>query len=298
MTINAGNSLWGIGTNSLITYGSFSGSLSDFTLGTVTGLTGRQVSNGLINTGSAIALDVAGDLPVWTGANGSAWTTTAVGDNGGANVNWGTKTAQTATNFWAADTPEFNDTYTIQGVTTAVTNRSVDIQGADVSPGLVTFNNSTGDYTLSSSTGHGIIGTAGLVKSGTSALIITNANTFTGATTINAGTLQLGNGVTNGSIGSSTITNNGALVYNTTGTQSFSHAVSGTGTIAKTGSGTLTLSTTTASSSGGTSINEGRLIANSSFLNGGAISLASGARSRSLVTTPRAPVRSQVAEPS
>lgn len=276
VTINASNVLWGIGTNSLISYGSFGGSLSDFTLGSVTGLTARQSSSGLINTGSAIALNVSGDLPVWTGLNSSAWSTATTGDNTGAN-NWATKTAQAGTNFWASDTPEFNDTYQLGAGSVAVTNRLVDIQGGDVAPGIVTFNNSAGNYILSSTTANGIAGTASLVKNGSSKLIITNNNSFTGATTINAGTLQLGDGTTNGSIGSSTITNNGALIYNTTGTQSFAHAVTGSGTIAKDGNGTLTLSSTTASSSGGTSVNAGKLIAQSSFLNGGSVNIASGA---------------------
>lgn len=335
VTLNASNLVWGIGSNSLITYGSFGGSVSDFALGTLSGLTARQSSSGLINTGSAIAVNVSGDLPVWTGTNGSAWSTSTTGDNSGPN-NWATLTALTATNFWAADTPEFNDTYNLGAGNVAVTNRAVDIQGGNVTPGIVTFNNSTGDYTLSSSTSNGISGTASLVKNGTSALNISNANTYVGSTSINAGainlsgglagtaitvangaslnasatgvisgasslstngtvvlagtntytgatsigasgSLQLGDGITDGSITSTTVANNGSLIYHTTGTQSFSHTVTGSGSIAKQGGGTLTLTSGTTGSTGGTSVTAGKLVANTDFLNGGAISISSGA---------------------
>jgi fibronectin-binding autotransporter adhesin len=335
VTLNASNVVWGIGTNSLINYGSFGGSISDFSVGTITGLTARQSISGLIDTGSAIALNVSGDLPVWAGTNGNAWSTAATGDNSGSN-NWATLTGLSGTNFWTADTPEFNDTYNLGVGSVAVTNRAVDIQGADVSPGIVTFNNSAGDYTLSSSTSHGIVGTASLVKNGTSNLNISNQNTYTGSTNVNAGavnltgglsgtaitvasgaslnvsstgtisgaaslstsgavvlagmntytgatnigaggSLQLGDGITDGSISSASISNSGSLVYNTTGTQSFSHVVTGSGTITKEGTGTLTLTSGSSSSTGGTSVNAGKLVANASFLNGGAISIDTGA---------------------
>ena len=53
-----------------------------------------------------------------------------------------------------------------------------------------------------------------LTKSGAGTLILTAASSFAGPTTINGGTLQLGDGVSvNGSVASNTIVNNGTLVF-------------------------------------------------------------------------------------
>src|SRR5205814_4567268 len=72
----------------------------------------------------------------------------------------------------------------------AAGNFSVTIP-AVVSPGGVTVNNTTNAYTFS---GAAIAGTAGLTKSGTGTLTVLNDNTYTGGTTITAGTVNVGNG--------------------------------------------------------------------------------------------------------
>ena len=58
-----------------------------------------------------------------------------------------------------------------------------------------------------------ISGTGTLTQAGTGTLTLTGANTYTGATTISAGTLQLGNGGTTGSVAGN-IVDNAALVFN------------------------------------------------------------------------------------
>ena len=62
------------------------------------------------------------------------------------------------------------------------------VQASGVSPGSMTFTNSTNDYTLS---GAAIGGIASLIKSGAAALNIQNNNTFSGGTTISAGTVNV-----------------------------------------------------------------------------------------------------------
>jgi autotransporter-associated beta strand protein len=96
-----------------------------------------------------------------------------------------------------------------------------------------------------------------LVKTGTGTQILAGANTHTGGTTINSGTLQIGQGGTSGSI-SGNITNNGALVFKRSDASSYTGNLSGSGTLTQAGTGTLTLSGAN-SASGVTKINAGTL---------------------------------------
>ncbi len=77
------------------------------------------------------------------------------------------------------------------------------------------------------------------MKVGVGIFVLTGNNTFTGGTTITAGTLQVGAGAS-GSIASD-IVNNSALVFSRTGSLTYGGDISGTGTVTKSGSGTLTL---------------------------------------------------------
>lgn len=116
-----------------------------------------------------------------------------------------------------------------------------------------------------------ISGTGALTKSGAETLILTGANTYTGGTTISAGTLQVGDG---GSLAGDII-NNSAMVFNSSTAQSLSSVLSGTGTLTKSGTGTLTL-TGNNTYSGGTTVSAGKLVVNGSTgeitLNGGTLS--------------------------
>ncbi len=102
-------------------------------------------------------------------------------------------------------------------------------------------------------------------KAGAGTLLLTGQNTSTGATTINAGTLQLGDGGTSGSISKdSALTVNGTLVINRSNNTiqgvDFG-AITGTGGLTQNGSGSTTLSLVN-SYTGGTTINAGTLVLN------------------------------------
>lgn len=106
-----------------------------------------------------------------------------------------------------------------------------------------------------------ISGTGALAVNGTGTWMLTGANTYTGGTTISAGTLQLGNGGTTGSIVGD-ITDNGTLAFNRSDAVTFAGAVSGAGTLSQSGSGTTTLSGNSGAFSGGTSVTDGTLFVN------------------------------------
>lgn len=107
-------------------------------------------------------------------------------------------------------------------------------------------------------------GVANVTKTGAGKMILTNANTYTGNTTITAGILALGNGGSKGSLATSgTLTNNGNLTVNRNntviqGVDFNTAAITGTGSFTQAGAGT-TILTAANTYTGGTTINAGTL---------------------------------------
>ena len=100
-------------------------------------------------------------------------------------------------------------------------------------------------------------------------MILTAANSYSGGTTITAGTLQIGNGGTDGSIAGDVI-DNGTLAFNRSDDMTFAGLISGTGTISQIGAGTTVL-TGTNRYSGGSLISAGTLMGTASSFGMGAI---------------------------
>ena len=247
-------------TYSLINYdGAIGGAgFAGITLGTQPNRIVAVLSN---NAGTTtIEYTVNGtDFPVWSGALNGAW---ALGVQGGAE-NWVLgSNAALSTEFRLSDNVVFSDQPT--------TDQVVTINGSDVTPASVTFNNSVRNYTLSGA--NGITGNAAVVKSGTATVTISNTNSFAGAVSVTGGTLRantLANSGTNSALGSGTtinldgggtleysgatpgVTNRAITVNNvvgggggtirTTDTLTLSGAISGAGSLTKAGSGRVVI---------------------------------------------------------
>ena len=150
-----------------------------------------------------------------------------------------------------------------------------------------------------------ISGTGALTQNNSSStLTLTGANTYTGTTTINAGTLQLGNNGATGSLSAdSAITVNGALVFRRSdaisqGTNFSSAAITGTGLVIHNSANSTTLNNNTNSFSGGVWVQQGTLFAGAignsgeaSFLGScGTIKLGSSSSTGTLRLTTGSPI--------
>jgi len=83
-------------------------------------------------------------------------------------------------------------------------------------------------------------GTLALTKLGVGTLILSGTNTYSGGTTISAGTLQIGAGSTTGILPGN-VTNNATLTFNRSNAYTYAGIISGTGAVNQNGSGALTL---------------------------------------------------------
>ncbi len=113
--------------------------------------------------------------------------------------------------------------------------------------------------------GGGNAGAGSLIIASTGTVILTGANTFTGATTIDAGVLQLGTGQTSGNIPNtaSIVGTGGALDLDLSSNVSWAMPITGAIGLEQLGGGTLTL-TGHDTFSGGTTVQAGGLIVSNS----------------------------------
>ncbi len=266
LTVNG--TIPGAGTYQLLSYtgGAIGGTGQPaFTLATP--LPNRATGNLVFATG-LISLNVTGsDFLIWTGAATNTWDTT--NPNFKLNSN-----GQAATYIDSpGDSVVFDDTAT-------VAHSTVVVSAGDLHPTSVTFNNSTAvPYTLQGT--NAITGVTGLTKTGTGTLTITNANTYTGLTAINGGTVSLGSAGALGATGTISF-GGGTLQYTASNTTDYSGRFSTAanqaysidtngqavtfasalgsvgGSLTKSGAGTLTLSAFE-TYTGGTTINGGTL---------------------------------------
>ena len=119
----------------------------------------------------------------------------------------------------------------------------------------------TSGNTLSINTPIDVTGSGALTKTGAGTLVLSASNLYTGQTTVNQGTLQIGSGTT-GDLGSNTagiVLNGGSLSFGRTNAGlTLANAISGIGGVTQSGAGTTVLSGTN-SYTGATAVSAGTL---------------------------------------
>ncbi|MBD7961654.1 autotransporter-associated beta strand repeat-containing protein, partial [Comamonas avium] len=152
-------------------------------------------------------------------------------------------------------------TLTTAGGTLLDSNKTVSLANDVMLNGALTVAGSN-DLTLTGD----VTGNGSLTKNGSATLVLSGANNYIGGTTINAGKLV----ASVGSLGSGFINNDAALELNQSVDGTLTQAITGSGNLIKTGTGTLTL-TGNNTFTGGTIISEGTLMASAELLGKGAI---------------------------
>ena len=252
----------------------------------ITGNGGTINTNGLTATISTPIVDAQagtpGGLTIVDSTGGGVLTLTAANTYTGATtVSGGTLTLAGAgslasTAVAVAAGAVLNDTNGGLSSATSVRNDGTLNLGANqtiaqlsgASTGIVALDVNTLNITNGGAFAGVIGGSGGLVLTGGSQTL-SGANTYTGGTTINAGSLQLGNGGTTGAI-LGNVLDNGNLAVNHADAVSLPGMISGSGSFAQLGTGTTTLGNAN-TYSGGTNIVAGTLIGSTSSFGSGAI---------------------------
>ena len=166
------------------------------------------------------------------------------------------------------------NTLTFGGVVpTGVGNKTLTLGGTN-----------TGNNTISGSITEGSGSVISLTKAGAGTWVLSAANTYTGATSITGGRLQLGSGTSTGSLSTDSqisVATGATFAVNqsdtvTQGTDFSSAAISGAGSFSQMGSGTTVL-TAANTYTGATTVSAGTLLVNGSLGNSN-VSVSSGAR--------------------
>ncbi len=269
VSVNLPGAAPAVGTYTLIDYaGAIGGTgFAAFKLGTVPNRLVASLVHNLGNT--SIDLTVTGmDFPIWKGAQSTEWSTAAIAPA----KNWVLNSNNaTGTDYLANDSVTFND---------LATTTTVNVSVADVTPASVVFGNVTKDYVITGT--KAITGAGTFTVNGGGKVTVSNTNSFTSAPSLLAGIVSVAavaNGGVNSPLGAGTalVFGGGTLEYTgaggstdravtlgvsggtvKTGTPlTMSGAVSGVGTLTKTGNGTLTI--TAANTYGDTVIAAGTL---------------------------------------
>lgn len=169
VTINVTDQLPATGTIPLIQYGTRSGAGS-FVLGTLPLGVAATLDTSVAGLVSLNVTSVS--LPLWSGSNGSDWTTAD---------NWVDQVTFTTVSFANNGPALFDDSAALFDIV---------ISKANVWPSLVTFANDVFPYTVTGT--KKITGSGGLLKKGAGEVVLDTLNDYTGVTTLSGGITSAG----------------------------------------------------------------------------------------------------------
>jgi autotransporter-associated beta strand protein len=287
--------------------------LSNSVTNSGTGNSVLEINSTLNNTISGPLTDGGGGSSLVLQQSGTGTTIVTNANNnysGGTIVSKGTLQIGTTGASGLAGSLGGDSVFVLPGATLALVNVSGGtlndaISGSKATSGSGLINvDSAQTLTLGGAIADGTTGLLALTQSGTGTTILTNANSYSGATTVSAGTLQVGDGLAVGvTLGSTTVTVTGsgslaldlasneslanavalnsataALKAISSNTQTISGVISGTGSLNQNGSGTTILSSgVTETYTGATNVNAGTLEVDGTLAAGSTVHVASGA---------------------
>ena len=213
---------------------SAAGGAGQYTIGS---FTANAASQAFTLTGNAStqlnAIQLRDVTGVWSGAANANLDNASANFTGGNSYDALAGMAAPVTDLYFADT---------DGLLNPVVNTGLAVQAGGFSTGSLNFQNSALSYTLTSADANGISGSTALNVLGPGTVTLLGAHAYLGPTGISAGTLQLGDGVTDASLtggGAIGISAGAFLKANVVVSQTLSVPVSGAGTMVKSGSGIL-----------------------------------------------------------
>lgn len=270
--------------------------LGGFSVGTyrLINYSGNLTDDGIIlNTIPAGAFDLTIDTNTMNQINLNVVTTVVLnwdGSNTTPNgiIDGGTGTWDSTMTNWTNDTGTVNDPWTdgaraIFGATAGVVTIA---DGFTPNPGRMNFQVDGYQIAAAGSGSLGLTGSVSIqianashtatisapitgpgsfVKNGDGTLVLTANNSYN-RTVITAGTVQIGNGGTMGTLGTGDVVNNGSLVFNRSDDFTFGNEIDGSGSVRIEGMGTVRF-TGNNTYSGNTQVNNGDLIVNGGQIN-------------------------------
>ena len=231
----------------VIAYTTSDGNLASFNLGTLPAGSpayAGYISNNVANSSIDLVITNGPVVPplVW---------------NGNVNSDWNTTTPNWKTNGFSA---VYQQGYPIVRFDNTLTGTNFVNLTTTLTPGSLTVDNSSTDYTFG---GPGkLSGATGLLKTGTRKLTLSQSggDDFTGSVTVDGGTLQIGNGLTSGTLAADVSLAGGtALVFARSDNLTVPSAISGAGTVTQNGASTVSLTGSNTTLSGDIIVASGAL---------------------------------------